>query len=53
MNEHGEHGPLPDPALGDASPSDDPPEPPVEREGAGTELARGEESERQTETPPG
>ena len=53
MNEHGEHGPLPDPALGDAAPGEDRPEPPLESDGAGTEPARGEESERRTETPPG
>ncbi len=52
MNEHGEHGPLPDPALGDATPTEDRRDSPRERDGGGTEPARGEESERRTEAPP-
>ena len=64
MSEHGEHGPARDPAVGDASPGTgahagddageaDRPGRPAEAERAGTDAARGEESERGTEPPPG
>ena len=44
MNEHGEHGPVGEPGLGDEAGRDDGPE--RESEQAGTDAARGEESER-------
>lgn len=53
MTESGEHGPVRDPALGDAPPSEDPAPEPAEADQAGTEPARGAESERELEPPRG
>ena len=49
MNEFSEHGPVSDPALGDSAPdesSEPGPSRPPEAEEAGSELARGAESEQ-------
>jgi hypothetical protein len=47
MNELSEHGPVPDPALGDPAPTDDEAPAAAERSReAGTDPARGETDER-------